>query len=239
MSKNISALKKEYWCEAAKNFSNIKMITIAAVITALRIAVKMLRVPMVAGLELTLDCYINSLGAFIYGPLVGLLVGAVSDTLGAILFPSGAYFFPFIFVEMASSFIFGIFLWNRDLKVSRVILSKFTVNLVCNMILTSVFMKWYYIFFGIESAYPLVNLLRIVKNLVLFSLEGILITVILRAAIPALKSVGIINGDIKTESFTKKHILLIALLLALSVAILLLYIFFLKDYLTAHNIKFL
>ena len=44
----------------------------------------------------------------IYGPLVGLLVGAVSDTIGAVLFPTGAYFFPFIFVEMFSSFIFGL-----------------------------------------------------------------------------------------------------------------------------------
>ena len=39
----------------------------------------------------------------------------VSDTLGALLFPTGAYFFPFIFVEMLGSFLFAVSLYRTKI----------------------------------------------------------------------------------------------------------------------------
>lgn len=228
--------KKSYWNEAAKSFTDIKVIAVAAVIVALRVAVKMFSIPLAVDLKLTFDCYINSLGAFIYGPLMALLVGAVSDTLGCIIFPSGPYFFPFIFVEMLSGFIFGLFLWRRKLNITNVILSKFTVNFVCNIILTSVVMKWYFKVFDF-GAYSVINLVRIVKNIVLFGVEGILITLVLTAVVPALAKSGLVKGDVKPEKLSAGHIVLIVLLILLSAALVLFYIFFLKDYVSAHNIK--
>ena len=130
------------------------MLVFAALIIALRVAVKTLKLT-TGTISFTFDCYVNSLGSIVYGPIMGLLVGAVSDTLGCILVPSptSPYFFPFIFVEMSSGFVFGLFLWRKKLTVSRVLLTKFMVNLVCNIILTSLVMKWdYYFFYGIEKA---------------------------------------------------------------------------------------
>lgn len=90
----LSVFSKEYWRLAAENFFKSKMLVFAALICALRIAVKSLRVTIVPQtLYLTFDPYVNALGSLVYGPLVGLAVGAVSDTIGALLFPSGAYFF--------------------------------------------------------------------------------------------------------------------------------------------------
>ena len=89
-----------YFKEAAQSFKSVKMLAFASLIVAMRVAVKFVTVPLAAGLELSLDCYVNSLGAIVYGPLMGLLVGAVSDTLGCIIHPTGPYFFPFIFTEM-------------------------------------------------------------------------------------------------------------------------------------------
>ena len=231
---------KEYWRLAAKNFSDVRILVFASLIIALRVAVKMLKIPLAAGLSLSFDCYVNSVGSMIYGPLVGLAVGAVSDTLGCLIFPSGPYFFPFIFVEMASSFIFALFLWKRDLSVLRVLASKFTVNLVCNIIMTSIFYKWMlYVFYGLEDAqaYALINLTRIGKNLVLFPLEAVLITLILGALTPAFSSLHLLPQTQEKLKIEKKHVLLIALLTAISVGLVLFYVFFFKDFLSAHNIK--
>ena len=237
MQKNTSILKKDYWREAAKNFASTDMLAIAGIMIALRIAVKAFSIPIVPGLFITFDAYINAIGSFIYGPLVSLAVGAVSDTIGAVLFPKGPYFFPFILTEMLSGFIFSLFLWKRDITAPRVILSKFTVNLVCNIILTSIFMKWYYAFFGIDSVYPLINLVRIVKNLVLFPFEGVLISFVLWLVIPGLKRTNVADRSIITKKPTGKHILLTLILLALSVALLIVYIYLLAPWLEAHNIK--
>ena len=231
---------KDYWRLAAKNFSDVKRLAVAALIIALRVAVKLLKIEIAPGLALTFDCYVNSLGSLIYGPLVGLAVGAVSDTLGCIIHPTGTYFLPFILTEMGSSFIFGLFLWKRELSPMRVLASKFTVNLVCNIILTSIFMKWsYYWFYGVEKAqaYNLINLVRIGKNLVLFPIEAMLITLILGALTPALKALKILPRSQKKLELHLEDILTILGLLMISVALVLFYIAFLKDFLSLHNVK--
>jgi len=173
---------------------------------------------------------------------MALLVGAVSDTLGCLLFPNGAYFLPFMFVEMSSGLIFSLFLWKRPMSVNRVLLSKFTVNAVCNILLTSVFMKWdYYVFYGLQKAeaYAVINLVRICKNLILFPLEALLIVLVLQAAIPVLKRFGFADMQIVDTKLSKKHYVTIAVLAAVSVGLILLYTFWLKDFVSAHNFKWL
>ena len=236
----LSIRKKEYWYTAANVLRNTRMLVFAALITALRVAVKAINIPLAANLELSFDCYVNALGSVIYGPVAALLVGAVSDTLGCILFPSGAYFFPFILVEMSSGFIFALFFWKRRITVGRSLWAKFTVNFVCNILLTSLIMKWYYaVLYGAEKAYPLINLVRIAKSLVLFPLEGMLITLIFERILPILSKIGL--RTIKNDGYRleKKHYLMIALLLLLSVGLILLYIFVLKDLISQNNIKLL
>lgn len=240
-SKN-SIFTKNYWLDAAESFKNVKMLTIAAVMIALRVIMKMFKIPLAEGLSLSFDCYVNSLGSFIYGPLMALLVGAVSDTIGCIFFPTGPYFFPFVFVEMSSSFIFALFFWHKNITVKRALTAKFTVNLFCNMFLTSLLMKWsYYHFYGLEkaSAYNIINLLRIAKSLVMFPFEGLLIAIIIRALIPALQNLKIIRNDIEIKKLKKSDIILCIALLILSVMIILLYIFVLKDFISKNNIKLL
>ena len=235
------SLGRNYWRAAAGELKNTKSIVFASFIVVLRIVVKAFKIPMAAGLSLTFDCYVNSLGSLIYGPIVGLCVGAVSDTLGYLVFPSGIYFFPFIFVEMLSSFIFGLFFWKRQIYVLRVLIAKFVVNLVCNIILTSLFMKWMYVVFGDPKAatYSIINLVRIVKNLVLFPVESILIVLILGAFIPALKSMKLISASQGALILEKKHIFIVIITAILSVALILFYIFYLKDYISAHNLTLL
>lgn len=121
----------------------------------------------------------------------------------------------------------------------RVLAAKFSVNLVCNIVMTSLFMKWdYLVFYGAAEAqgYAIINLVRIVKNLVLFPLEAILILLVLDALRPALRRLGLYKGEGSLKP-TGRDIFLAVLFLILSVALVLFYIFFLKEYISAHNLK--
>ncbi len=230
-----------YWKNAARSFRSTHMLVYAALIVALRVAVKFLRVPLAAGLFLSFDCYVNALGSLVYGPLMGLAVGAVSDTLGCLLAPSGPYFFPFILVEMSSSFLFGLFFWRRELSLPRILAAKFTVNVVCNIVLTSLFVKWsYLVFYGVEKAqgYALINGARMVKSLVLFPVESVLIALIFRAAIPVLRSQKLLEGAVPLHP-ARRDYWLAAVFFLLSVGLVLLYVLFLKDFIASHNIKWL
>ncbi len=236
LGKRPSVFSAAYWKEAAAVFTDTKMLVFAAMIIALCVAVKLLRIPLAAGLNLTLHSYVVSLGSMIYGPVMGLAVGAISDVIGCIIAPSGAYFAPFTVIEMSSSFIFALFLWKQKISLPRIFAAKFTVNFVCNIIFTSIAMKWMYAAFQMEGTYSLINLTRIVKNLVLFPLESVLIATVIGAAMPALRSLKLTDNrhNLRPQA---KHYLLIAGLTFLSVALVVVYVVFLKDFIDANNIK--
>ena len=74
-----------YFKEAAKVFKDARKLAFAAVICALRVAVKSLSLQIAPGVYLSFDCYVNALGSLVYGPLMALCVGAVSDTIGGVM----------------------------------------------------------------------------------------------------------------------------------------------------------
>ena len=64
-----------------------------------------------------LCCLFNpeSLYFTLVGVLIALAAAAVTDTLGALLFPTGPYFPLFLFTEMAGSFVFALFLYRTKI----------------------------------------------------------------------------------------------------------------------------
>ncbi len=234
-----SVFSLAYWRDAAGQFGNTRMLVLAALVVALRAACKMLEIPLAPGLNINVAALFNSVGAMVYGPLVGIAGAVISDPLGYLLHPDGPYFLPFMLVDMSSSLLFGLFFWRRKLTAPRVLCAKFSINMVSNILLTSLIMKWYYfIFYGIEEAraYNLINLVRIVKNLVVFPLEAIVIAVVLGALSPALYSLRLLPEKPQLK-LRKRDYVLVALLTLLAIGLVLFYIFFLKDWVKDHNIK--
>ena len=54
------------------------------------------------------------IAAILYGPLAGGLVGALSDFIGAVLFPIGTYFPGFTLTSFLTGFVFGLFLYKKQ-----------------------------------------------------------------------------------------------------------------------------
>ena len=106
-----SIFSAAYWKEAAANLKSIRMLALAAMIVALRAICKMLEIPLAPGLNINVAALFNSVGAMVYGPVVGVVGAMVSDPLGYLLHPDGPYFLPFMLSDMSSSFIFGLFFW--------------------------------------------------------------------------------------------------------------------------------
>ncbi len=242
MQKNLSApsiFSAAYWKEAAANLKNPRMLALAAMVIALRVICKMIEIPIAPTLNINPAAIFNSIGSMVYGPVVGLVGGMISDPLGYLVNPKDAYFLPFMLVDMTSSFIFGLFFWKRPLTVGRTMAAKFTVNMVCNVVLTSIFVKWSLLVYSgaaAAAAYNLITLVRIGKNLILFPLEAILIVVVLQALSPALHRLRLLT-DKPNLTLRWWHYLLVGGLTLLSVGLVLFYVYFLKDFIAAHNIK--
>ena len=201
----------EYWRQAFGELKDTRSLVFAALILALRIAMKPLKIPIAADVNITFGFIVNALGSMVYGPVVALLGGAVSDTLGYLVAPSGAYYFPFIILEMMGSFIFALFLYSTDITPTRLILSKFCVNLFVNILLNEPIMVRYYQLFYTSVYQPFV-LVRIVKNIVMLPIESVILMIVFKAMIPPLEKVGFrVPGKVDLN-YTKKHIILLIVL---------------------------
>ena len=186
-----SPFSKAYWRDAAAELKDTRMLVFAALMIALRVAMKSMSIPIAADLRINTAFFINALGAMIFGPAVAIVSAAISDTLGCILFPTGAYFFPFIFIEIAGSLIFALFLYRARVTATRVILSRFCIDFFVNIVLNTPVM-WIYYKMVLGKSYAIFQLPRIIKNLALFPLESVLLTLFLAAVMPVGRRLGLL-----------------------------------------------
>ena len=199
---------REYWRLAFREFRNPRMLAFAALILALRIAAKPVSIPIVADLNEGIGFIINAFGSMVYGPVVALLSGALSDTLGFLVFPNGVYFPAYIITEMAGSFVFALFLYRAEITLPRLLLCRFCVCFLVNVLLAYPIHSLYYsIMLGKDYS---IAWIRIVKNIALFPIEAIILAVVFRALVPPFRKLGYIHSDVKDLAFTRKHIALLA-----------------------------
>ena len=218
-----------YWRDAARQLSDVRMLCLAALFIALRVAIRQLMIPVGPNLNITASFLVNSLGALLYGPVVAFFAACASDTIGALLFPQGVYFFPFIFVEISSSVLFALFLWRARLSTTRIFLSRFSVTLVSNLLLTPAIMVWYYKWLGEGKNYAFVTIPRVVKNLALLPAEIVVLVLFFSALTPLLVRLGFLSPDQTKPILTKRHWLLLGVLFVVAVAVIILYYrFYLK-----------
>ena len=230
MSANVSTktfrtpFSRDYWRLSLYEMHDVRVLVLAALVTALRIVVKMLAIPVGPSLNITFGFVFNAFGSMVYGPVVSLLTGAVSDTLGCLFFSRGEpYFFPFIFSEMMGSFLFALFLYRAKLTPARIILARFAVTLVCNLILDPALLYWQYSLMG--KGFKLISLPRVIKNVTLFPAQCLLLILFLGVLTPITNRMKLtFSGDGKLKA-EKKHIVLLILLTVLAVALVLLYYF--------------
>ena len=207
---------RDYWLDALAEFRNVRVLVFAALMIALRVATKPLQIPVGPSLNINIvQMVVNAIGAMTFGPVVAVAAAAVTDVAGYLVFPSGPYFFPFIFTEIAGSLIFALFLYRADITVRRVILCRFCVVFLVNIVLQSPIMLLYYrMILGKE--YALINGTRIIKNLLLFPVESVLLVLLLRSVVPPLNRQGFICSKVENLKLDTRNLLVLAELTLIS-----------------------
>ncbi len=210
---------KAYWHDAAAEMKSTKMLVITALMTALRIALKPLAIPLGPQLNIQTAMLATALGAMIYGPVVAIPSAIVSDTIGFLIYPTGDYFLPFVLTEIASTMIYALCLYRSKVTPTRVMLSRFFIGLFVNVVLQQFIYSWYYVYIGNpdkakEQILGILTVSRIFKNIAFFPLESVVLTVFLRFLLPVTKRAGLTFCSDEQMKFGKKQIItLVALTL--------------------------
>ncbi|MBR4458753.1 MAG: folate family ECF transporter S component [Clostridia bacterium] len=209
---------RAYWRDAAAEFRDTRMLMFAALMIALRVGFKAIKIPVGPYLDINSAFVINAMGAMCFGPVVAIAAAAITDTLGCILVPSGPWFPPFVLTEIAGSLIFALFLYRARVTVKRVVLSRFCVSFFVNLVLQTPIMVWYnQVMLG--KGYVWLDLPRIIKNLALFPFEALILVVFLRAAMPPLEKGGMLRSRADDLTFNTRRVIGLVCLSLFSVGI--------------------
>ena len=185
-----SPLVSGYWKTASSELKSIKMIITAAIFIALRTAIArfFIPLPVMGGQRIYFTFFVNALGTIIYGPVVGGIASAVSDLIGALLFPTGPFFIGYTISSFMGSFIYGLFLYRTRITVFKIFLAKFTVNMFVNVFLGSL---WSSMMYG-KVFWPLF-IARIPKNIIMLPIEVLIMYLFFTLIIPIMKKIKVIN----------------------------------------------
>lgn len=177
-----------YWKQAASDAKSIRMLTVAALLIALRIVLKNFHIPIAEGMNIYFGFFLNAMGAMIYGPVMGILTGFVVDILGFVLSPSPyGFFFGYTITAMAGSFIYALFLYRTRISVLKIALAKLCVNVFVNVGMGAL---WSTILYGKGYLYYLAR--SIVKNIVCLPAEIVLLVLFLQVMLPILQRMKLI-----------------------------------------------
>ena len=212
-----------YWRDAAAELRDTKMLVITALMVTLRIALKPAAIQLGPSLAIQTATLATALGAMIFGPVMAIPAAIVSDTVGFMIWPTGDYFLPFVLTEIASTLMYALFLYRAKVSPIRVMLARFGICFLVNVVLQQMIYAWYYTYIGNpeqakESILGIMTMTRIFKNLALFPIETVVITLFLRVLIPVARRAKLIYCPESDMKFSKKEIAVLVILVLVGIA---------------------
>lgn len=112
----------------------------------------------------------NRIVEFLFGPVVGCIFGGTLDILKFFLKPGGTFFFGFTFNAMLAGVIYGSILYQKPVRLGRVVFAEFLVKLIVNCILNTL---WLSILYG--KGFFVMLPPRILRNLIMLPIDSFIV----------------------------------------------------------------
>ena len=187
---------KEYWRLACRPLTNVKDITMVAMLFAMMLVCKLIPIPSGFGsLGIGFTYLFFSITCMIYGPVYGFVIGAILDTLGFFM-PNGGgpiFHLGYTLQTALTGMIYGLCFYRKKFTFFNTFLSRMAVNFLMNVLLGSfLYIVVFYPdvktgsaeFLKLFNSYML--LLSLPKNIVYLIPQTLLLYFVIRAILPIL-----------------------------------------------------
>lgn len=172
----------EQWKSSYKELKHVKTITSCAMFGALAVILGYFSIQIGEFLKIGFSSIPNEIVAYLFGPVVAPCFGAVMDILKYMIKPTGAFFPGFTITAIVAGLINGMLLYRKRVQFVRVIITQFIVIVVCDIVLNTF---WLSILYG--KGFMVILPIRIIKNLIMWPIESIILFIILKTLHGALE----------------------------------------------------
>lgn len=114
---------------------------------------------------------------YLFGPIWGAAGGGISDLVSSVMFGNqGGFFFGFTASAMVGPLIYGLFLYQKEIKIWRIIAATILVTLIVNVGMNTL---WISMLYGVDFKIALIQ--RLAKELVVPWIQMIVTYFVLEA----------------------------------------------------------
>jgi ECF transporter S component (folate family) len=165
---------------SAAELRNPRCLALTALFISLNIAMDLLniRIQLTQTIRIGPGFLCNACVGMLFGPVVAMLAGICTDTLGYLVNSGGGAYFPgYMLTAMLAGVFHGIFLYSaggsRSRLIIRSVLDKACINVFCNMGLNTLWLSMLY-----GDSFLVLLPARALKNLLMLPFESIALVVV-------------------------------------------------------------
>ncbi len=120
----------------------LRQLTVSALLIALDVVFSRVLAINTPLMKIGLGFAAVAVSAMLYGPAWAALTAALGDLIGALLFPTGAYYWGFTATAALTGLIFGLYLYRREGSWLRAFLAALTNCLLVTLVLNTALIVW-------------------------------------------------------------------------------------------------
>ncbi len=182
---------KSYWEKATNEYKKLENIIMVSILISLMQIVHLITLPSGFGtLGISFGYLFFAIAGMLYGPLVGIIVGCISDTVGFMLFPPGMPFNPlYTLSAMLTGLIYGLFFYKTKITFTKIFLARLLINIVINGILGAF---WWGIDknFTLDQTFVYMYTIALPKNVVYLLPQSILLYIVMKYLLPVFSTLN-------------------------------------------------
>lgn len=141
-------------------------LTATSMLTALAVVLGFYAIQLTPTIKISFAFLANELTALLFGPVMGGMMGGVADLLKFIVKPTGAFFPGFTLNAILVGIIYGMLLYKKPVRLSRIIVAKAITAIVVDLFITSLWLNMMY-----GTPYIAILTTRLTKELIMFPIE--------------------------------------------------------------------
>lgn len=128
-----------------RKFNNSKLFRVAiiSVLIAMQIVLSRMLSINLPYLKIGFSFIPLMFASYLYGPAGGVIVATVSDVIGALAMPSGAFFPGFTVTAALSGFIYGL-AFHKDCTTPKIVAGVIANELICSLLLNTLWLSIMY-----------------------------------------------------------------------------------------------
>ena len=168
-----------------KKLKDVRVLTTCALLLALATILGFFKIPITQIIEIRFGSLPVAVAGAFFGPVLGGIIGALSDVLGYLVKPTGPFFPGFTISTAVGGVIFGMILYSKDHKPSllRIFIAQLVYTIVVGLLINTLNLYFLYgnVSAGISGYFAYMST-RLLKEIIMLPINTLLLAAVIKPA---------------------------------------------------------